>query len=307
MELQEIRYFLALARTLNFTRAAEQCHVTQPALTRAIHKIEAELGGPLFARERGKSHLTPLGRLVEPEFREILARADAARQVADRFARLEQARLALGVMRSVGPARFVDLLAGFTNANPGVEFHLCEQDAAQLTEMLLGGELEVAVMAPPADLPPTLRADRLYAERLTIGCAPGHRFASQVVVELRDLHGETLLDRVGCDYARDIAARLEALGARPVVRWRSEREDWIQGMVRAGLGVCCLTEFSAAAPGVLMRPIVTPQVSRDVCLVTVAGRRWSPPVAAFVKVVRAHAWQHRPPATALEASADAAA
>jgi DNA-binding transcriptional LysR family regulator len=303
MELHEIRYFLALARTLNFTRAAERCHVTQPALTRAIRKMEAELGGLLFARERGNTHLTPLGRLVEPEFREILERADAARQAADRFARLETARMALGVMRGVGPARFVEVFGAFRAANPGVELHLSEQGAAPLANMLLGGELEVALMAPPPALPPLLRAEPLFEERLTIGCAPGHRFARQAVVEMRDLDGEMFLDRLECDYTADLAARLRALGARPVVRWRSERDDWIQSMVRAGLGICCVPEFSAAVPGLLLRPIVTPKVSREVCLVTVAGRRWPPPVAAFVKLVRAHGWASPTPRAALAGAA----
>src|SRR3569833_1550016 len=77
MEVHEIRYFLAVCRTLNFTRAAEQCNVTQPALTRAIQKLEDELGGLLFSRERGNTHLTELGRLMQPHLEEVIARTTA--------------------------------------------------------------------------------------------------------------------------------------------------------------------------------------------------------------------------------------
>jgi DNA-binding MarR family transcriptional regulator len=66
MELHQIRYFLAVAETLNFNRAAERCNVSQPTLTRAIKKLEEELGGPLFRRERKLTHLTDLGRLMRP-------------------------------------------------------------------------------------------------------------------------------------------------------------------------------------------------------------------------------------------------
>ena len=66
MEMQQVRYFVALAQTLNFTRAAEQCNVSQPALTRAIQQLEHELGGPLFHRERGNTHLSELGRMMLP-------------------------------------------------------------------------------------------------------------------------------------------------------------------------------------------------------------------------------------------------
>src|SRR3712207_1377866 len=102
MEIHEIRYFLAVCRTLNFTRAAEQCNVSQPALTRAIQKLEGELGGLLFSRERASTHLTELGRLMQPHLEEVLARTAAAREQAGRFLRLESAHLRLGVMCTIG-------------------------------------------------------------------------------------------------------------------------------------------------------------------------------------------------------------
>ena len=86
MELHEIRYFLAVCQTLNFTRAAELCTVTQPALTRAIQKIEGEVGGLLFARERGNTHLTELGRLKQPHLEEVQARTRAAKDQAAKVA-----------------------------------------------------------------------------------------------------------------------------------------------------------------------------------------------------------------------------
>jgi len=113
MELHEIRYFLALNKTLNFTKAAEMCNVTQPALTRAIQKLEAELGGLLFSRERGNTHLTELGRLLEPHLTEVLTRTQAARETATRFLRLDSAQLRLGVMCTIGPMRFVGFLSRF--------------------------------------------------------------------------------------------------------------------------------------------------------------------------------------------------
>jgi DNA-binding transcriptional LysR family regulator len=82
MEMQEIRHFLAISRTLNFTKAAEECHVSQPALTRAIRKIEEELGGLLFSREPNNIHMTDLGRLIEPHLTEIMAHAGEARRTA---------------------------------------------------------------------------------------------------------------------------------------------------------------------------------------------------------------------------------
>src|SRR5205814_5175644 len=96
MELFQVRYFLALAKTLNFTRAAEACNVTQPALTRAIQRLEEELGGPLFQRERNLTQLTELGRLMRPMLEQALAAAESAKQHAQRFRKAELASLRLG-------------------------------------------------------------------------------------------------------------------------------------------------------------------------------------------------------------------
>ena len=79
MEMQHVRYFVALAGTLNFTRAAEQCNVSQPALTRAIQQLEHELGGPLFHRERGNTHLSELGRMMLPYLQTVEESCRAAR------------------------------------------------------------------------------------------------------------------------------------------------------------------------------------------------------------------------------------
>ena len=91
MEMHQVRYFLAVCDTLNFTRAAERCHVSQPALTRAIKKLEEELGGPLFRRERSLTHLTDLGRMMQPHLKQSLAGATAAMATAQDFQTLEKA------------------------------------------------------------------------------------------------------------------------------------------------------------------------------------------------------------------------
>ena len=82
MEMHQVRYFLAVCELLNFTRAAERCNVSQPALTRAVKKLEDELGGPLFRRERNLTHLSDLGRMMKPHLEQSLAGATAAMATA---------------------------------------------------------------------------------------------------------------------------------------------------------------------------------------------------------------------------------
>jgi DNA-binding transcriptional LysR family regulator len=290
MEMHEIRYFLTVCKTRNFTRAAELCNVTQPALTRAIQKIEDELGGQLFSRERSNTHLTDLGRLLEPHFAEMLNRASEAKAAASRFLRLEGAELKLGVMCTIGPVRFVAFLNDFRRNHPGIELTLVEGLPSKLSQMLEAGELDLALMAQPQGFGDPLRALPLYEESFTIACSHGHAFAKKNSVAMAEMDGQIYLQRINCEYRDFLAEKLTEIGVDIKRSYRSEREDWIQTMVAAGMGVCFLPEFSATLPGLVTRPVTEPEVRREVCLVSVAGRRWSPPAAAIVNAMRQYPW-----------------
>ena len=92
LQFHQVRYFLALARTLNFTRAAEQCNVTQPALTKAIHKLEQELGGALIHRERHLTQLTELGKMIVPTLEKMFAAAEAVQFQAQGYQKKKSLR-----------------------------------------------------------------------------------------------------------------------------------------------------------------------------------------------------------------------
>src|SRR6266571_2330354 len=290
MEMHQVRYFLAVSDTLNFTRAAERCHVSQPALTRAIQQLEGELGGLLLRRERKLTHLTDFGRLIEPHLRQLFADAEAAKTTAKRFLNLQQAQIRLGVMCTIGPARFMGFLANFRAVNPGCELTLVEGVPGGLSQMLLQGELDLAVMAQPEAFNERLDVLPLYRERFCIAFPAGHRLEQQNRVAVADVAGETYLRRINCEYRDYLAERLAEHGLAVRVGFQSEREDWIQMMVAAGFGVCFLPEFSATIPGVRTQPVSDPEVVREISLVSMSGRRFSPAVLTFIRAVQAHDW-----------------
>src|SRR6185437_4924103 len=119
MELHQVRYFLALAGTLNFTRAAEQCNVTQPALTKGVQKLEQELGGPLVYRERQLTQLTDLGKEVLPILERTLASTEAARHRAREFQRREVAPLRIGLAPSISASLVLEPIAEIGKLLPG--------------------------------------------------------------------------------------------------------------------------------------------------------------------------------------------
>lgn len=290
MEMQQVRYFLALSRTLNFTRAAEQAGVTQPALTRAIQQLEAELGGPLFHRERQKTHLSELGRLMLPYFEGIQAQAEAARDQAQALKALDRAALHIGAMCTVGPAIISDLLVAFRAANPNVELRVSDMAAAELVGRLDAGELDVGLLGLPGALDDRFHGLPLFRERFVVAVPREHRFATQNIVRAEELHEENYVNRASCEYFDHARQVFHGRGVFMRKVFSSERDDWVQGMIKAGLGLGFIPEFSVTDPDLVVRELIDPAFERTVMLVTVRGRPHSPAVGAFVRQARAFRW-----------------
>ena len=136
MEMYQVRYALEAARLLNFTKAAVACNVSQPALTKAIKVLEAEMGTPLFYREGKRMLLSDFGRSLLPHLHQILQEAAATRTLADNFRLLHKVPIRIGVMSTVGPVRLARFLARFQRSYPGVEVAVSEASGADLISRL---------------------------------------------------------------------------------------------------------------------------------------------------------------------------
>jgi DNA-binding transcriptional LysR family regulator len=266
MELHQIRYFLALCEELNFTRAAERCGVAQSSLTRAIKALEAELGGALFHRERANTHLSKLGERVKPFLGQAQSHVEDAKRQAQDFVRAQATSLRLGLMRSIAPASLRGLVAGLRTRHPDIALQIVDATAESLQHRLKSGELDVAIYALPA-----LAADEqlsclpLCREPFVIVLPRAHRLARQDAIRAPDLLGEPYLRRVDCDYG--VLAGIDG----PIAT-QSDRDDWILAMAAAGLGYAVMPAFSAQGPGIVARPLVEPEISREIALVTMRGR-----------------------------------
>jgi LysR family transcriptional regulator, hydrogen peroxide-inducible genes activator len=288
MELYQIRYFVALCETLNFARAAEQCNVSPPSLTRAVQKLEQELGGSLIHRERRLTQLTELGELVRPMLKEILSHFARTKTAAKRYLSRKKTVLRLGILPSIGPVHLAPFLGRFGAEHLGVELTLVEASLPRLNALLLGGHLDVAVMAYVGRPDKRLRYWRLYRERIVTVVPKGHRFEQFEVVRLRDLQGESFLFRTNCDMGDFLLESCRKQGFEPRIVYRSAREDWVQKMVASGFGITVMPEFTHTDPATVARPIVDPDLVRQLLLVTVAGRRHEHAGASLIHAVRAH-------------------
>jgi DNA-binding transcriptional LysR family regulator len=291
MEMQQVRYFLAVCEELNFTRAAEKCHVAQPSLTRAIKLLEDELGGPLFHRERSRTHLSELGKSVRPFLEEVYQSAQQAKDLAAGFASLKKTPLKLGIMCTIGPGNLVGLLSSLQTTYPDIELQITDASAPMLQDMLLNGALEAAIFCLPGAPDERLHHLPLFREQFVIAVNAKHRLAMNNAIRVRDLDGERYLNRINCEYASHAGHIFAQQGTRVRLVYRSERDDWILAMAGAGLGFGFMPQYSMMErPDVVARPLVEPEIWREVNLVTVRGRPHSPAVGALVREAMRAQW-----------------
>lgn len=290
MEIQQLRYFVALVEHLNFTRAAETCNVSQPALTRGIKALEDELGGPLFRREGRNTHLTELGRMVQPRLEQALSLTETARNEALDFSKMVNARLTLGCMCTIAPTSMMSLIEFFSRQTPQLHLSLREAAGGKLVDLLIDGEIDVAIVALP-EYPEALIAKELFAEDYVITFPSGHRFEKQDVVQVEDLRGEHYLKRINCEYLDCFEAQGFEYHYATDHRFQSEHESWVQAMVMAGLGCAVMPASLAAQPGLKQRPLVNPRIARTISVVTRRGRKHTPVVDLFVKLCTRMEWK----------------
>lgn len=290
MEMFQVRYVLAAARVLNFTKAAALCNVSQPALTKAVSTLEAELGAQLFHREGRKILLSDFGRTLLPHLQLILNETEATRTLADNFRLLNKVPVRLGVMSTIGPVRLSRFLAKFQADHPGVEVAVIEASAPELRSRLENAELDLAVLNVLDDQRETVTVLDLYRERYVVVFPPDHRLSALNAIKLSDLSGEPYVDRLSCEMREMVMAVCTANKVTLYARFRSEREDWVQAMVLARIGFAFMPECSVTLPDLLQRPLIEPEVSRTISMLSVPGRPHSPATAAMLRAAKAFQW-----------------
>src|SRR5437879_4399645 len=193
MEMHQVRYFLAVARVLNFTRAAEKCNVSQPSLTRAIKQLEGELGGDLFRRERPQAQLTELGERMHPLMKQIYDSALGARSLASSIKTGEMGSLRLALSHTVEFDLLIPHINELRRLFARLELRILRGTAAEVLELLKDGEVELALASDLAE--PWERLDRwpLFNESFHLVVDGRHNLASRSAVDIGGLRQDPIL------------------------------------------------------------------------------------------------------------------
>ncbi|TQN32787.1 LysR family transcriptional regulator [Haloactinospora alba] len=270
MQFQQLSYFLAVAETRHFTRAAEVSRVAQPSLSKQIRALEEELGAPLFSRVRGNITLTPAGEALLPLAQRIVTDLDTARHEIGELAGMRKGRVRLGATPSLCGGLLADALAGFHTRFPGVELQVEESGSRDLIRALGNGELDLAlIILPLQSNDPAFVTTPLLRENLVVvspadGPAPT-RGRSMRVTDLRDR--PLVMFRRGYDVREATLHACRNAGFEPTLAVEGGEMDAVLRFVEAGLGIAVVPSMVLKnRPGLRGTPLARPRLQRTIAL-----------------------------------------
>lgn len=293
MEMHQVRYFLAVARTLNFTRAAEECNVAQPSLTRAIRQLEEELGGDLFRRERPHAIITELGERMLPLLKQCYESAIGARTLASSIKSGDVGALRLVLSHSVDLSILMPHLNELRENFGRLEMKFMRGTGAEVAEVLKKGQAELAIAAAIGDTWERLDSWPLFTENFLLLVHREHRLAGRDAVHVEDLRGERLLARSYCEHAEDIAGFLRANAVEIDRAHEVHSERDLIMLLEANVGVAIVPRSATHSAALLRAPVKGLEPNRTVYLYGVAGRQRTAVASTIMKMLRATNWTQR--------------
>lgn len=289
MEMHQVRYFLAVARLLNFTRAAEECHVAQPSLTRAIKQLEEELGGDLFRRERNLTHLSELGHRMLPLMQQCYDSAQSAKQVATSLKKGAIAPLSIALSQSVNIELMLPFLKELVRAFSGLTLRFLR--SCDPVDFLKKGEAELGIAGPLPNPWERLESWPLFDEDYKLAVGLNHPLAAKSRVMLAELSHERLLCRTFCDHGDTIKALLTQNGTNLAVSHNVDSDRDFAALLAEGIGVGIAPESTAKVGEMKLLTIENLNTKRTVFAYGVAGRQRSVAGNTLIKMLRAADWQ----------------
>jgi LysR family hydrogen peroxide-inducible transcriptional activator len=286
MELHQLRYFLAVARTCNFSRAAEQCRVAQPSLSQQIMKLEEELGDRLFERTKREVSLTPAGERLRARAERVLDEVELARDCVRDPKGTLKGKVTLGALPTVAPYYLPKRLQGFTRRHPHVEIVVHEDTTTQLASGVLAKEIDFALVSLPVERA-GLVAEEFFDEALLVAMPTRHALAQRRILTLDDLEPETfILMKEGHCLAGQALQFCRLNGFAPRVSFRSAQIETVLAFVAAGWGISIVPAMArrALVSGVRYRAIAG--VTRSIGIIHREARPLSQAARAVVEFLK---------------------
>jgi DNA-binding transcriptional LysR family regulator len=292
MQLRHLKTFVAVATTLNFTRAAEQVHLAQSSVTEQVQALEADLDVVLFDRSRRGLQLTSAGQRLLERADELLRLADETRASVKKVAESVSGKLTIGGLETLCAKRLPGLLADFGMRYPDVELALRTASSGQLKADVKRGALDVCFVFGDGLLPPELASEQVAEERVAVIVPAGHRLADQATVGYAELADESfLVTESGCVYRAMFETFAATLARRPRIVGEVASIAAILELVGAGMGCALVPRLvvPAASGKITALPSMVPDVVTPLTMAWRRQRVQSPALSTFIAAAR-DAW-----------------
>jgi DNA-binding transcriptional LysR family regulator len=241
-----IQVFRAVAHHLNFSRAAEELFLTQPAVTQQIKALEDELGVPLFDRGGGRISLTPAGRALLPHAERMKEVSDQAVVAVAETAGTHAGELKIGASQTIGQYLLPNFVAGFLRANPRIRISARSGNSETMLEALIAREIQLALIEGP-NLRKDLRIEPFLEDHMVFVVPPGHEWADRDI-EIEALKGQPMLMReVGSGSRRVVEKAIVAAGLKIKdldIQMELDSTEGLLSAVEAGLGVTIVSRWA---------------------------------------------------------------
>ena len=271
MDLNQVRYFLNLAESLNFTEAARVSGISQPSLTKAIQRLEDEFGGPVLYRDGKDTRLTALGRDLIVEFMRIQSALENITELAENSVAGRSRKINIGVASTIAPRVFAKFWALVLKELPEVELLLHPLNPGEAEAEVLSGKYDMCLLTNPPEPNFKLTIQPLFQERLRLALASHHPLAGTDEITPEQMMEQPYIDRMHCEFRTQLIKHFMDRNIVMRPRFQSEREDWVQQMVAQGAGVWSLPEHSAIVDGIVLRAVKGLTLSRNISMVAVSG------------------------------------
>lgn len=280
MNLQFIKYFVALAEVKNFTQAAERVHVVQSTFSTGIKKLEQQLNCKLFYRDNRQVLLTDEGRQLLPKAKQLLGTWNDMESI---FSEDYCKPLKLGVVSEIDFNAIAPMLKSFHERYPNVETQIIENSGVKLQQMLKKETIDGYFQKRLPDDQNDFAARLIRKDKLVLAIPSSHPFASMKKLSLQAIDGQSLIERTNCSLYSEVEARLQKRNIQPNIVFRAKGDDMAKALVASGIGISLVPKIEMEYPNINFVPISDEQFNRRIFMIWKKGKA-SKTMDKFLKI-----------------------
>ncbi|MBA3440211.1 MAG: LysR family transcriptional regulator [Pyrinomonadaceae bacterium] len=290
MDVRDLEVFLAVAKRLNFTRAGEDVHLSQPSVSIRVRQLEQELGVRLFEQLGKKIALTDAGKLLEPHARRVVAAVDDARRAIEEYQGLASGVLCIGASTTPGMYLVPRIIAEFKRKHPKVVVHLGIKNTRQVEEGILSNDFDLGFVGGHL-IGKEVEATRWMIDELILIMPPDHPLAARKQIRMRELTKERFVSRERGSATRAVVEEyLHKLQVEVETVMELSNPEAVKGAVRSGLGVAFMSKFAVEtevrAGALVAKRVKEIEISREMKIVYRKDKHLSKAMSAFIETAR---------------------